>query len=100
MIRLGTKYEIDYLREEAVALLSAEFPLDLDLWDINVLKSTNRLDRSGRWFLLDVVNLAHEFNLQTLLPVIYLCFIRHYLFVSNFLNKIQFLIRFSTENTC
>ncbi|KAJ3528880.1 hypothetical protein NMY22_g9225 [Coprinellus aureogranulatus] len=82
MMRLGKKYEIDHLREQALARLKREFPctlaeyneLDTRDWTHFLFPYDETYD-TGHKMKLSMVNLAHECNLNTILPALYFTFI-------------------------
>ena len=66
--RLGTKYEIPDLRIEAIRRLSNDYPDELELFDQN--RNSQLIE--GR--AADVVNLAREMNILSVLPsALYCC---------------------------
>jgi hypothetical protein len=67
MLRLGTKYDMKSLREEAIAYLSAECPSTLKAWD----EDNSHFDHYDG-VLFDLVNLAREYALLVLLPALFL----------------------------
>jgi len=75
MLRLGTKYEIDYLRKAALEILHYEFPTTLEDWAIST--ESMRIDYG---FSDDpigkVLNLATELSLETVLPTAYLLIVK------------------------
>ncbi|KAF9526624.1 hypothetical protein CPB83DRAFT_816709 [Crepidotus variabilis] len=71
MLRLGKKYQIDYLYEEAKIAFRKDYPTSLDDWNPTIAVIPNA--RRG-----DMINLAHEISLKTVLPSLYLDFISAY----------------------
>jgi hypothetical protein len=72
-LRLGNKYAIPQLRAEAVKRLSAEYPSTLANWDLSVKHPFSKLaDSHGLDF--DVINLAHEIGVLSLVPAAMYCF--------------------------
>ncbi|KDR77428.1 hypothetical protein GALMADRAFT_245621 [Galerina marginata CBS 339.88] len=69
MLRLGRKYRFKNLVKEALHCLTQDFPSTFDLWD--VLGGTKCIQFSGST-LFDVVYLAHEHSIKSILPCLYL----------------------------
>ncbi|KAF5340730.1 hypothetical protein D9611_007355 [Ephemerocybe angulata] len=69
MIRMGRKYDIDYLRHEALLRLTTEFPTTLSEWDKLPHDYTQIHHQSG--ILFDIVNLAHDNDIKSVLPAAY-----------------------------
>ena len=73
---MGKKYEIDYLRDEGLMRLKLEFPEKLDDFD-KILKSFPRTHiKCGNVdeqcdMELEVINLAQECGVKTILPALY-----------------------------
>ena len=65
MIRLGLKYEFTRFKDEALICLKKLFPNSLQKW----LKTSNRFRLAA---LFDVINLAHETSITSILPAAYL----------------------------
>ncbi|TEB27368.1 hypothetical protein FA13DRAFT_1736503 [Coprinellus micaceus] len=75
MIRLGRKYEISYLRDEGLARLKREFPTTLEEYDRlpeEYLSFTYPETQCGLDPIVDIIKLAHECNIQSILPALYL----------------------------
>jgi hypothetical protein len=75
MIRLGRKYEISYLRDEGLARLKREFPTTLEEYDRlpeEYLSFTYPETQCGLDPIVDIIKLAHECNIQSMLPALYL----------------------------
>ena len=75
MIRLGRKYEIACLRDEGLARLKREFPTTLEEYDRLPDDYTNFTfppARRGLDAIVDIINLALESNIQSILPAVYL----------------------------
>jgi len=68
MLRLGSKYEINHLREDALFRLRADFPTTLDNWD-ELCGHKHILEEDG--ILYDLINLAIEQGLWSILPAAY-----------------------------
>ena len=69
MLRLGNKYEFDHLRDVALLRLTSEFPTQLEEWDALPDHFTHIVDRTG--LLLDIISLAIECGVQSILPAAY-----------------------------
>jgi hypothetical protein len=69
MIRMGRKYEIDYLREEALVRLTTEFPTTLTEWDKLPHFYTQIVHQNG--ILFDIINLALQNDIKSILPAAY-----------------------------
>jgi hypothetical protein len=69
-LRLGSKYEIAQLRSEAVKRLSIEYPSELDKWDSVVVTPWAEI-QSHKGIHFNVVNLAREVGLTSILPAAY-----------------------------
>ncbi|TEB27383.1 hypothetical protein FA13DRAFT_933338 [Coprinellus micaceus] len=76
MVRMGKKYEIDYLRDEGLVRLKLEFPGKLDDFD----KTPRSFPRTHIKYgsadeqasmELEAINLGHECGIQTILPALY-----------------------------
>lgn len=78
-LRLGTKYEIEQLRSEAVNRISVEYPSQLDQWDtFQSKKSTMSQMHPERSNTFDVINLAQEINMPSLLPAAFYTCVANY----------------------
>jgi hypothetical protein len=66
-LRLGTKYEIPYLRTEAIRRLSNVYPATLQQFD-TVGASNLKLIKRYHGMAFDVVKLAREVNVPSILP--------------------------------
>jgi hypothetical protein len=75
MLRLGTKYNIKYLLEEIIPLLSLEYASKLDVWDERGFDE--RFDTYDG-VLFDLVNLMREFGLLHILPALFLRVLAEY----------------------
>lgn len=69
LLRLGKKYEFDHLRDVALLRLTSEFPTQLEEWDTLPDRFTHIVDRKG--LLFDVISLAIECGVQSILPTAY-----------------------------
>lgn len=81
MLRVGKKYEIDHLKDDALARLKAGFPTTLDEYcEIQDFGWTHFDFPTDEVYTTDckklcaVVRLAHECGLQTILPSLYMMF--------------------------
>ncbi|KAF9529372.1 hypothetical protein CPB83DRAFT_852555 [Crepidotus variabilis] len=68
MFRLGKKYQIDYLSEEALEAFRKDYPTDLKFWD----PVSDTIITGAR---VALIKLAHELSLRTVLPALYLDFV-------------------------
>ncbi|KIM44261.1 hypothetical protein M413DRAFT_443281 [Hebeloma cylindrosporum] len=67
MMRLGRKYELKAVYEEAMRRLRGDFPSDFHAWKSACLKQ-DRNFLPGKRTVIDIINLAVEQNLLSLLP--------------------------------
>ncbi|TFK70398.1 hypothetical protein BDN72DRAFT_743683, partial [Pluteus cervinus] len=65
LLRLGRKYGIDQLRDDALARITYEFPHTLEKWDSRQIGSRIALNRST---YVDCINLCRELGLFSPLP--------------------------------
>jgi hypothetical protein len=72
MIRLGRKYDIDHLRDEALLRLTVEFPTTLSEWE-NLAPNYTQIihEEENDGLLYDIVNLAHQNDIKSILPAAY-----------------------------
>ena len=77
MLRLGKKYDMEHFLKEAVARLQYEFPRNLSDWDSISEQPFSKIAQSGDAVLLDIITLAREAGLQSILPLAYYLFCRH-----------------------
>lgn len=75
MVRLGEKYKIEYLREDGISRLCAEFHPTLEEWSASrewmlIEEPASPADRKA--FFIDCANLALEANILRILPAIFL----------------------------
>jgi hypothetical protein len=70
MVRLGTKYAFIKLRDDAMSRLSYEYPNNLE----GFMRDSDwtRIDIHHHVLELDILNLAWEHRIYTILPVLYL----------------------------
>jgi len=95
MLRLGRKYEMKHLEQEAIERLQVDFPASLKEWDGHFEK--DKAPRSFRLLdyedddyedafdpiLTNVINLCHDYNLKTILPAAYASYLCKYSLVSS-----------------
>jgi hypothetical protein len=84
MLRFGTKYEVDHLRQDAITHLCSAFPLNFEQWKhlymgatdppcpVKYVKSESRQRDYG-----GLLDLCAEFDLPFLLPALYLLVVSH-----------------------
>ncbi|KDR69183.1 hypothetical protein GALMADRAFT_77644 [Galerina marginata CBS 339.88] len=73
MLRLGTKYEFDHLRELVMEHLASKLPRSLDSWDKTYDEDGNRV-ASVDCHHFDLVNLLLEWDIRSVLPTaLYTC---------------------------
>ncbi|RDB15227.1 hypothetical protein Hypma_004726 [Hypsizygus marmoreus] len=72
MIRLGHKYNITKLRDDALSRLKHEYPSTLETWTAGLCAGFTRIELdTGDASELDLLLLAREYRLQTILPALY-----------------------------
>lgn len=90
MLRLGQKYEFDDFRDDALERLKARFPTNLDEYEASLgagdiddesSSRSGQVSTEGNEF--EILNIALELGIQTILPVVYLICIRDPLIVRN-----------------
>jgi len=74
MLRLGNKYAITHLEEEALFRLHHDYPQDLVSWDAMMKEVVQPLIETDH--ITWIIDLAHEFNLNTILPAAYSTYIK------------------------
>ena len=74
MLRLGKKYDMEHFLKEAVARLKHEFPRELSSWDSISDQSFSKIEQTGDIVMLDIIILAGEAGLQSILPLAYYLF--------------------------
>ena len=97
MLRLRQKYEFEDFRDDALERLKAEYTTKLDEYDALVDpeytdKPSFRLSQvstNGNQF--DILNIALELGIQTILPMAYLLCIRDSPLVSKFFENLKIL---------
>ncbi|KAF8216803.1 hypothetical protein K438DRAFT_1797869 [Mycena galopus ATCC 62051] len=75
LIRLGRKYDLKYLFDSAVARLTAAFPATLEDAEAtdDLTAPTSQTFEPYRAMLFDVITLASETNILSVLPLAYYC---------------------------
>lgn len=71
MLRLGSKYDFEHLRQEALFRLRADFPTSLDAWDEAIATGAHTHITGRPGLIVDVINLALEQDLFSILPSAY-----------------------------
>lgn len=73
ILRLGKKYEVDHFRDEGLRRLRCDFPSTLNGWDgkYHHLEDECQI-RDIRNFYPEIISLAHELGVETILPSAYL----------------------------
>ncbi|KIM44191.1 hypothetical protein M413DRAFT_443222 [Hebeloma cylindrosporum] len=74
IIRLGKKYEIDYLCDEGLKRLRVEFPNTLEKWDTSC-HDYSQIKFDGQWEISKVLQLCCELSIPSCLPTAYLLFV-------------------------
>ena len=83
ILRLGKKYDIDYLCEQSLKRLRLEFPTTLEKWHAcfeegTYLKKYTHIKRGDATNLEStVLGLCHELSICSCLPSAYLLFVAH-----------------------
>ncbi|KJA16270.1 hypothetical protein HYPSUDRAFT_147960 [Hypholoma sublateritium FD-334 SS-4] len=77
MIRIGRKYEIRTFTEMALAYLRKLFPRDQELWVASRPK-VHEIVTNSKDFLFDIVNLAYENEIPSILPAALLDLYTHH----------------------
>jgi hypothetical protein len=77
-LRLGKKFEITQLRQEALDILSFEFPSCLQAFDTRPEFSFTRIDTRDLMTLVPIINLARETGTHAILPVAYYLYCRYH----------------------
>ena len=70
MLHFGRKYEMETLRQEAISCFLSEFPADLDKWSDDSPSAVDIYEPPRSLF--DLLTLAHEHSITSVLPAIYL----------------------------
>jgi hypothetical protein len=83
MLRLGQKYEFDEFRDDALERLKAKFPTNLDEYEASLYAGDTDNESSARSRQVsteenefEILNIALELGIQTILPMAYLICIR------------------------
>jgi hypothetical protein len=85
MLRLGRKYDIVYLENEALQRLHHDYPTTLKEWD-SLREDTNRqIDPASD--VHEIISIAHEFGLNTILPAAYVQYLESRTLVALFYRK-------------
>jgi hypothetical protein len=80
ILRLGKKYEIDYLRDEGLKRLRLDFPNTLEQWNTSSQEYSHiDPDMQGH----DILQLCCELSISSCLPTAYLVFIKGYQLASS-----------------
>lgn len=86
MLRLGRKYDIAHLVKDALERLHHDYPKTLDDWDS--LRLDNRrieYDDKNKWEVTEeIIRIAHEFGLSTIMPAAYAQYIQLFNPVASF----------------
>ena len=77
MIRMGRKYDISFIKVSALKCLRNLFPRTLEQWGVSHQEVTEIVSRS-RSFLFEVVNMAYENHIPSILPAAFLSMYRIY----------------------
>lgn len=71
-LRLGQKYDFEAIRIEALHRIFYEVPTTLE--DYDTLKTGSQIQKTSVLFWIDMLTVAHEHNLQSVLPfALYMC---------------------------
>ena len=76
MLRLGNKYAITHLEEEALFRLHHDYPQDLVSWDAMMNELVQPLIETDHHVITWIIKIAHEFDLNTILPAAYSAYIK------------------------
>ena len=71
IVRLGCKYEFIKLRDDAMSRLAYEYPSDLNSYT-NTEDEWTRIDITDNSLELDILKLAWDHRMYTILPCLYL----------------------------
>ncbi|KJA22605.1 hypothetical protein HYPSUDRAFT_164179 [Hypholoma sublateritium FD-334 SS-4] len=77
MIRMGRKYDISFFKISALKCLRDLFPRTLEEWDVSHLEVKKIILRSPP-FLFEVVNMAYENHIPSILPAAFLSMYKLY----------------------
>lgn len=69
MLRIGKKYKLNHLHDEAITRLQSEFPSTLENWEVMSPEYTHIVLQKG--ILFDIVNLATECGVWSIFPAAY-----------------------------
>jgi len=72
MLRLGGKYLIDHLENEAMSRLHNDYPTSLDDWE-SLCDDSRQIEDSQAEITTttEIISIAHEFRIFTILPAAY-----------------------------
>ena len=73
ILRLGKKYEIDYLCEEGLKRLRRNFPNALEKWVQNTSRKNQFRIESDKE--KDIIRLCYELSISSCLPLAYMVFV-------------------------
>lgn len=71
MMYMGRKYGISHFTASALNYLRKLFPSTLKAWDNGCTKIA-KMARENEGFLFDVINLAYEYRIASILPAAFL----------------------------
>lgn len=80
MIRLGRKYEISTFTKTALTYLRKLFPRELALWRASC-PEVAKIVAGSKGFLFDIINLAYENQIPSILPAAFLDLFAHHTLV-------------------
>ena len=80
VLRIGKKYQIDHFQAEGLKRLRKELPSDLDSWD--ACYNTEVAISGATENLANIINLAHELSVYSILPAAYMYYLRNESMVS------------------
>jgi chorismate mutase len=85
MLRLGRKYDIVYLENEALQRLRHDYPTTLNEWDSLHEDTKPQIDPASD--VHEIISIAHEFALNTILPAAYVRYLETWTIVASFIRK-------------
>ncbi|KJA16274.1 hypothetical protein HYPSUDRAFT_47472 [Hypholoma sublateritium FD-334 SS-4] len=77
MVRMGEKYKICYFQETALCHLRRLFPRDWARWNQNH-STTSKTCAKSPGILFEVINLAYEYSIYSILPAAFMCLFKVY----------------------
>jgi len=85
MLRLGRKYVIDHLENEAMERLHNDYPTSLDDWE-SLCDDNRQIEDSQAEVntTTEIVSIAHEFRLFTIMPAAYAQYLELQTLVASF----------------